>query len=362
MSYLQKPSALKQGDKVAIVSLSRGLLGEQFCAHQLELGKKRIEEMGLEVVFMPNALNGIADLEEHPEKRASDLKLAFKDTTISGIICAIGGIDGFKIFPYLMEDSDFKELVRTSPKVFMGFSDTTNHHLMFYRLGMQSFYGPAFLTDFAEMDHQMLPYTQHHLQMLFGKEALEIRSSDVWYEEREKFSPDQLGTPRNTHQEIHGFELLQGTQNFSGRLLGGCIESLYEMLVGGGFPDQKLIYDKYQIFPTLEERKGKILFIETSEERSTPAFYAQMLRIFKERGIFDQINGIFVGKPQNEIYYQEYKQVLCEIVDNPDLPILYNVNFGHAYPRCILPYNALVAYDHNEKVLRFLESPFQESL
>ena len=125
------------------------------------------------------------------------------------------------------------------------------------------------------------------------------------------------------------------------------------MLVGGGFPDQKLIYDKYQIFPTLEERKGKILFIETSEERSTPAFYAQMLRIFKERGIFDQINGIFVGKPQNEIYYQEYK---------PDLPILYNVNFGHAYPRCILPYNALVAYEHNEKVLRFLESLFQESL
>lgn len=133
------------------------------------------------------------------------------------------------------------------------------------------------------------------------------------------------------------------------------------MLVGGGFPDQKLTYDKYQIFPTLEERKGKILFIETSEERSTPVFYTQMLRIFKERRIFDQINGIFVGKPQNEIYYQEYKQVLCEVVDNPDLPILYNVNFGHAYPRCILPYNALVAYDHNEKVLRFLESPFQES-
>ena len=135
------------------------------------------------------------------------------------------------------------------------------------------------------------------------------------------------------------------------------------MLVGGGFPDQKLIYDKYQIFPTLEERKGKILFIETSEERSTPAFYAQMLRIFKvfRRNIScicNFFNGIFVGKPQNEIYYQEYKQVLCEIVDNPDLPILYNVNFGHAYPRCILPYNALVAYDHNEKVFRFLESPF----
>mgnify|MGYP001685341628 CR=1 FL=1 len=25
----------------------------------------------------------------------------------------------------------------------------------------------------------------------------------MWYEEREKFSPDQLGTPRNRHEEIH---------------------------------------------------------------------------------------------------------------------------------------------------------------
>ncbi len=315
--------------------------------------------MLLEPCFMPNALNGIADLEAHPEKRAEDLKAAFKDTTISAIFCAIGGIDGFKLFPYLMEDPEFKELVRTSPKIFMGFSDTTNHHLMFHRLGMQSFYGPAFLTDFAEMDHEMLPYTQCHLQMLFWQEPLTIRSSEVWYEERETFSPDQLGTSRNVHQETHGFELLQGPEEFSGKLLGWCIESLYEMLVGGRFPDQKLIYDNYQIFPTLEERKGKILFIETSEERSTPEFYAQMLKLFKEKGIFDQINGILVGKPQNENSYEEYKQVLREVIDDPDLSILYNVNFGHAYPRCILPYGAAISYDHKQQAISFTEPLFQ---
>ena len=42
----------------------------------------------------------------------------------------------------------------------------------------------------------------------------------MWYEEREKFSPDQIGTPRNPHEEMHGFELLQGPEKFSGRLLG----------------------------------------------------------------------------------------------------------------------------------------------
>ena len=49
-----KPERLKKGDKVAIVSLSNGLLGEPQFKHMQDLGKKRLEEkFGLEVVFMP---------------------------------------------------------------------------------------------------------------------------------------------------------------------------------------------------------------------------------------------------------------------------------------------------------------------
>ena len=65
-----KPFALKNGDRVAIVSLSRGILGEETCAHQLELGKKRLESLGLKPVFMPNALKGLGYLSDHPEARA----------------------------------------------------------------------------------------------------------------------------------------------------------------------------------------------------------------------------------------------------------------------------------------------------
>lgn len=65
---------LKKGDRVAIVSLSSGMLGEEFCSHNIEIGVKRLEEYGLEVVFMPNALKGINYLKEHPKARASDLK------------------------------------------------------------------------------------------------------------------------------------------------------------------------------------------------------------------------------------------------------------------------------------------------
>lgn len=82
-----KPEGLKKGDKVAIVSLSSGLLGEPDFIHKYHLGKKRLEEeFSLEVIAMPNALKGLKFIEDHPELRAQDLMDAFKDKTIKGII------------------------------------------------------------------------------------------------------------------------------------------------------------------------------------------------------------------------------------------------------------------------------------
>ena len=55
---MMKPRMLRVGDRVAIVSLSSGMLGEEFCSHNIEIGVRRLKEFGLEPVFMPNALKG----------------------------------------------------------------------------------------------------------------------------------------------------------------------------------------------------------------------------------------------------------------------------------------------------------------
>ena len=98
------PYKLKEGDKVAIISLSNGALGEDFVKHEIGIGIKRLELLGLKPVIMPNSMMGIEYLKEHPEKRAEDLKLAFMDDEIKMIITAIGGDDTYKTIPYLMED------------------------------------------------------------------------------------------------------------------------------------------------------------------------------------------------------------------------------------------------------------------
>ena len=46
-----KPEKLNKGDKVAIITLSSGILGMSYAKHELKLGIKRLKEMGLEPVI-----------------------------------------------------------------------------------------------------------------------------------------------------------------------------------------------------------------------------------------------------------------------------------------------------------------------
>lgn len=348
-----QPNPLCRGDSVAIVSLSSGMLGEAYCKHQLEIGVKRLKEFGLNPVFMPNALKGKAYLNDHPEKRAEDLKTAFRDSSIKGIICAIGGDDTYRTVPYLMEDTEFIDAARRSPKLFTGFSDTTVNHLMFWRIGMRSFYGPAFLPDLGELSCKMLPYTKSAFRGYFEDyTAREIRPSDVWYEERADFSSSAVGTDRVSRGEAHGYELLQGRDMFEGALLGGCLESIYDLITGARYKDERDICEKYKLFPDREEWKGKIMFLETSEERPSPKLVREMLLAIDKTGAFDSVNGIIVGKPQDEQYYEEYKKIYAEVLGDRPIPILYNVNFGHAAPRTVLPYGAMARVDAEAQVIR----------
>lgn len=302
---------------------------------------------------MPNALKGIQYLQDHPEKRAEDLKAAFFDDSIRGIICAIGGDDTYRLIPYLMEDEAFIAKVRQSPKLFTGYSDTTINHLMFRRIGLQTFYGPCFACDLAELADEMLPYTRSAFFGYFhGFQP--IKPSPVWYEERTDFSEKAVGTERISHRETHGYELLQGPSVFEGELLGGCLESIYDILTSSRYADQAEICSRYDLFPRAEEWKGKIMFLETCEEKPAPQLVRKELQAIAQTGALTEISGIIVGKPQDEQYYEEYKDIFRRAVGDCSIPVLYNINFGHAAPRTVLPYGARVRADADRQIIEFL--------
>ena len=336
---------------VAIVSLSAGTIGEDFVKHELDIGVKRLEDYGLNVTFMPHALKGIEYVKNHPEKRAADLLQAFRDPDIDMILCAIGGDDTYRLLPFLFDHNELSDAV--SNKIFLGFSDTTVNHLMLRKVGLKTFYGQSFLADICELDKEMLPYTKRYFEeLIFTGTIKEVRPSDIWYEGREHFGVDQIGKPLKSHVD-HGFELLQGKPVFSGEILGGCIDSLYDCFNGDRYADMPVLCRDYKLFPEKNDWQGKILLLESSEEKMPPQKYGEAIALLKETGVFDVVSGVLIGKPMDETYEQEYKQILIREIGNPDLPVVCNINIGHAQPRCIIPFSVKATVDTNDQVIRF---------
>ena len=336
---------------VGIVSLSSGILGESRIRFETETGIRRLEEYGLNIKFMPHALMGLDYVKAHPEKRAEDLLLAFHDPEIDMILCAIGGDDTYRLLPYLFDHDELANSV--TDKVFLGFSDTTINHLMLHKVGLTTFYGQAFLPDICELSSEMLPYTRKYFEELINTENIsEICPSDIWYEERKSFGIDQAGKPLISHPNS-GFELLQGPSVFSGKILGGCIDSIYDMFNGDRYADMPVLCKKYHLFPDPEDWKGRILLLETSEEKPSPEKYRKALEYLKQTGVFEAVSGLLVGKPMDETYAQEYRLLLTKVIDRPDLPIVFNLNVGHSLPRCIIPFGINAFVDVNKQVIRF---------
>ena len=343
---------------VSIVSLSSGILGEPFIEFEKNIGVRRLEEFDLNVKFMPHALSGLEYIKDHPEARARDLLDAFMDPETDMILCAIGGDDTYRMLPYLFEHEELKKAATdnkkaATDKVFLGYSDTTINHFMLHKVGLRSFYGQAFLPDICELAPDMLPYTEKYFRELITTGTVkEVTPSDVWYEERTEFSPDQVGTMSPSHPN-KGFELLQGPAQFSGKILGGCIESMYECFSPDRYEDMPVLCRRYHLFPEAEDWKDRIILLETSEERPSPDLYRKALECLKEEGVFDAVSGILAGKPQDEVYAEEYKKLLVEVTDDPGLPILFDVNVGHANPRCIIPFGVEATVDADSQIIRF---------
>ena len=342
MLDLKKPNKLSKGDKVATVSLSWGGAGDENLLWRYNLGKQRLqEEFGLKVIEMPNTLKGTDYIYNNPEKRAEDLMAAFKDKTIKGIFTCIGGDESIRMLPYI----DF-DVIRDNPKVFIGYSDTTISHFMCLKAGISSFYGASILAEFAE-NIKVFDYTKEHIQrVLFNNDVIdEISPCDYYTSERIAWEEVNKNTPKKIN-ENRGYELLQGSGKVQGRLIGGCIEVL-EMMKG-------------TILWNPENFEDAILFIETSEDMTEPTYIEYWLRNYGSQGILQKLKGIIWGKPYDEKYYEEYKEVIKTIIHDElkliELPILYNMNFGHTEPMICLPYGALGEIDCDKKTFSILEA------
>jgi muramoyltetrapeptide carboxypeptidase LdcA involved in peptidoglycan recycling len=343
MLKLTKPQRLNRGDKVATVSLSWGGAGDANLIWRYEQGKKRLQEQfGMEVVEMPNTLKGTAFVYQNPHKRAEDLMAAFSDPSIKAIFTCIGGDDSIRMLPFI----DF-DIIRNNPKMLVGYSDTTITHFICLKAGLSSLYGPSILAEFAE-NIKIFDYTAHWFEKaVFDPSPLGmIPAAKEWTGEIIEWDESNAMIEKQLSQN-RDYEFLQGKGVVRGHLIGGCIEVM-EMMKGTS------------LWPSNDVFEDAILFFETSEDVPVPFFVEYWLRNYGTLNILQKVKGIIFGKPYQEKYYDEYKlsieRIIVKELGLADLPIIYNMTFGHNQPMTCLPYGAMAEIDCDNRTFSILEA------
>ncbi len=338
MMKLIKPGHLEKGDLVATVSPCNGWAGDSEIKWKYELGVSRLQEIGLRVVAAPNALRGSEYLSKNPRARAEDIMWAFDNKDVRAIIANIGGNDSIKIIPYIVTS-----LITDNPKIFIGYSDVMNLHLLCYRCGLSTFYGDNLLTSIADQAGWHEYGKRNFLKTLFDPSPVGmIEPSIDWTFE----SADHTDPGKKRHYYPNdGYKIIQGSGCKTGRLIGGHT-GIIEL-------------EGTSIEIKAEDYEGAILFVEDIpeffDEKGVRAFFEYL----GQKCILQKINGIIIGKCNEDTDFSQRAGIIRQIVSDKyscSIPILYGLNFGHSLPACILPYGALAKLDCENKTFSIMES------
>jgi muramoyltetrapeptide carboxypeptidase LdcA involved in peptidoglycan recycling len=343
--FLRKPPALKPGDTVAAVTLSWG--GPGAYPHRYQSGKAQLEAaLDVRVVEMAHTLAPPDFVRRHPAARAADLMAAFADSSINAVISTIGGDDSIRILPYV----DLGVL-RSNPKIFLGYSDSTVTHFLCQAAGIGSFYGPSIMAGFGENGGPFPSMLDSVLRTLCTP-----ASPGRWAPSPEGWTAEHLAwTPENQSRQRRlappePWRWLQGKGRHLGWLTGGCVE-VVDFLRGGAF------------WPPARDWAGAVLFLETSEDKPPPAALRQWLRSYAHLGILSRLAGIMLGRPGGGVPVSEwgaYDEALLTVVVEEegltDLPIVTALNFGHTDPMAVLPYGRQIQLDCDQQTIVIMES------
>jgi muramoyltetrapeptide carboxypeptidase len=241
------------------------------------------------------------------DERLQELLWAFEDPTINGIFTVTGGFGSAELLPYI----PFDRISRT-PKVFMGFSDTTALNSGFLlRSGLLTYNGPSVSVRIDNKKNK-------DSDGLALKDALKFLMDDETWGSRVFF--------RNG-----GFPRCVFPGEVKGKAIGGNLTTFAGLL---GTP----------FLPSLE---GAILFLEDVDEGGYELL--RTLTHLSIAGVFSRVAGVVLGEfarfPEKvDPGDPSVEDVVVEFFKRGP-PCVYGLNFSHGSTGAIIPIGATTHLD-----------------
>lgn len=334
---LMYPPKPRPGDRVAILSPSSGLPGILPLPHELGLRRLR-EELGLVPVEYPTTRR----MHATPADRAADIHAAFADPTIKAVISTIGGDDQIRVLPHLD-----RELIRSNPKPFFGYSDNTNLLVFLWNSGLVAYHGSSV------MFHLGRPGAMHPLSAESLRAALFVSGDYELVTASESGDTDRDWADPATFESEPELEPVEGwiwhnaDQVVEGITWGGNIEILSWLAIADREIQAPATY------------AGCVLCIETSESMPTASEVFWILQAFGERGLLAPFRAVIVGRAKawrSDIpstrddrlaYRAKQRRAILRALGEyaPDALVVFDVDFGHTDPQLVIPIGGRIRLD-----------------
>ncbi len=309
MARIAKPEALKKGDTIAIVAP-----GSSPKLKYLKLGVKRLRQSGFNVYVHPQCFLKKGYLAGDDRTRANALIEMFVDDSIKAVFCARGGNGSIRLLRFLDLD-----LIKTNPKIFVGYSDITVLLHAFSNGGFVTFHGPMPAVNFSCGNYKFS--LDNLLNVIMTTEPIGKLKNPKRLGPIKKYRPGKV----------------------EGIITGGNI-SLLNNLVGTGF---------------LTSFKNKIVFLEDIHEEPY-RLDGYLSHLFLATDI-SQAAGFVIGQlvDCNPTRRTRPSLRLDEIIDeyfgSLRVPVITNVACGHGTQNLTIPVGVKGYIDAGKKIFGITE-------
>ncbi|MBB4752637.1 S66 peptidase family protein [Actinoplanes lobatus] len=317
-----RPRALRAGDLVVVAALS-GPLSAEYEPH-VEQTVAVFEKMGFRVRRAPLLEVGRQRWwsAATPAEIATELNGFLRDPEVRAIIANDGGQTALG---YL--DLIDVEAIRADPKPILGYSDISLLHLVLHaRTGLVGFHADMATPGFGGHWQTAPPSRRAELEDLYHRLLT---------------STDPIG-PLPTRPSWECWR--------PGRAEGPLIGGVINRIVLAQATRFALPPDRYD---------GAVLFWE--EISGAAAHVWSYLQVMRHAGILDRISGMVVGTPRDIHGLEDpntsptLAEIVLDVLGDRDIPVLGNVDVGHAGPNLPMPVGVRAALDATQRTMSLLE-------
>jgi len=327
---------LKIGDTIGIFSPSTPITSTS--KNRYNRSKKFLEDKGFKI--LEGNLTGKNDFYRSGSilQRAEELNELIRNPEVRCIMSTIGGMNSNSLLPYIDYDAFMRD-----PKVIIGYSDVTAILFAIYsKTGISTFYGPAIVASFGELEPFNEMTYQYFLEIMVENTTgnHEYIMPEVWTDEFIDWESQS-----RSKKKVNNNWLTRKDGKAEGRLIIGNLSTMSG--IWGS-----------QYMPEIVE--GDILFIEDSLKNA--ATVERLFSLLKLNGVFDKISGLILGKHElfndSETGRQPY-EILEEVLGDHNIPFLAEVDCCHTHPMFTMPIGKNIIMDATNKIIVLNDEVFE---